>query len=453
MPSMPPTHLQPWQRVQSLKVDQARARTTSVDAVDHEKEENVNPLTIACRERYTRFERLIPALFPSRRSCCSTDISISDFEVHDEPSETQLNGSKTETDDKPAPPRITRKAEDDDYDMDDDYDALVTPPPAPPKPKSPSVSEPVSVSSLGGTGLAKAPLDQKKTAATTREELEAKRKALEDAARDSSTTMFYTLENDRDAMLEQHKLEESDRQVNAEANAQGVPGKLSTANLGASSLTLKHLIARIDAKRERVAVSDMDLRILMQEVKKNRSKWANEDKVGQEELYEASEKVVLELRALTEHSTAFLNRVNKREAPDYFNGTKLSAKTGLTARQKLLTNQKSSPSKVIKHPMDLGNVMKKLKQLQYKSKKEFVDDLMLIWDNCLKYNADPSHYLRKYALAMKKKTLSIIPLIPDITIRDRAEVEAEEAGAQDIDAEAESDDGRYVTWLSVFSDD
>lgn len=132
--------------------------------------------------------------------------------------------------------------------------------------------------------------------------------------------MFFTLENDRDAMLEQQKLEESDRQVNAEANAAqaNAPGKLSSANLGASSLTLKHLIARIDAKREKVKVSDMELRNLMSEVRKNRSKWANEDKVGQEELYEAAEKVVLELRALTEHSTAFLNRVNKREAPDYF---------------------------------------------------------------------------------------------------------------------------------------
>ena len=91
--------------------------------------------------------------------------------------------------------------------------------------------------------------------------------------------------------------------------------------------------------------------------------------------------------------------------------------------------------------MDLGTVMKKLKQLAYKSKKEFVDDLMLIWQNCLTYNADPSHYIRKHAMAMKKMTLNLIPLIPEITIRDRAEVEAEEAGIQDADAEAESDDG------------
>ncbi|ODV92177.1 hypothetical protein CANCADRAFT_13900, partial [Tortispora caseinolytica NRRL Y-17796] len=61
-------------------------------------------------------------------------------------------------------------------------------------------------------------------------------------------------------------------------------------------------------------------------------------------------------------STAFLNRVNRRDAPNYYN--------------------------VIKTPMDLSTVMKKLKTFQYKSKSEFVDDLMLIWKNCLIYNAD-----------------------------------------------------------------
>lgn len=98
---------------------------------------------------------------------------------------------------------------------------------------------------------------------------------------------------------------------------------------------------------------------------------------------------------------------------------------------------------VIKQPMDLGTVMKKLKQHQYKSKKEFVDDLNLIWANCLKYNADPSHFLRKHAKAMQKITAGLEPLIPDIVIRDRADVEAEEAGIVDADAEGESDDGDY----------
>lgn len=93
--------------------------------------------------------------------------------------------------------------------------------------------------------------------------------------------------------------------------------------------------------------------------------------------------------------------------------------------------------------------MKKLKSHNYKSKKEFVEDLNLIWANCLAYNADPTHYLRKHAKAMQKATQNLIPLIPDIVIRDRAEVEAEEAGAMEVDAEGESDDGSSTFFPSL----
>lgn len=85
---------------------------------------------------------------------------------------------------------------------------------------------------------------------------------------------------------------------------------------------------------------------------------------------------------------------------------------------------------------------KKLKALQYRSKQEFVDDLNLIWSNCLKYNTNPDHFLRKHALYMRKETEKLVPLIPDITIRDRAEIEAEERRLQlaDLDGGEESDD-------------
>ena len=252
-----------------------------------------------------------------------------------------------------------------------------------------------------------------------RKRLEEDRKAAEDAARKSFHTYFYPIDNDRDAMLEQQRLEESDRQIDAEmsgtSNAnQAVEGTLSQANLGTSSLVLKHLIARIDAKRDQVRASDQELRNLMVEVKKNRSKWANEERIGQEELYEAAEKVLSEIKAQTSHSQPFLQRVNKREAPDYYN--------------------------IIKHPMDLGQMTKKLKQFTYKSKQEFVDDLNLIWSNCFKYNADPNHHLRKNAEAMRKTSNALIPLIPDIVIRDRAEVEAEERRLHATDGDLEGAD-------------
>jgi transcriptional activator SPT7 len=159
--------------------------------------------------------------------------------------------------------------------------------------------------------------------------LEQDRIATEEAARRSFHTIFYTLENDRTAMLEQQQLEDSEKQLQAEmdhnptSNVVGAQaanhGTLSSANLGASSLTLKHLIARIDLKRNQVRASDAELRLLMNEVRKNRSKWASEENVNQEELYEAVEKVLTELKAHTEYSTPFLTRVNKRDAPDYYN--------------------------------------------------------------------------------------------------------------------------------------
>ncbi|KAI5842522.1 hypothetical protein DFP73DRAFT_573945 [Morchella snyderi] len=392
-----------WQRPQITREDTSqrseRTRTASIDiGIDMgEKEETSDSITAIFRQRYTQYEKTIQSLFKTDRPCCAApELDLSTLVLND-------------LSDNVRPP--ARQLDDDDYDFDDD-DEDEEPKKSAPSPLLAKALSPHSQSSEPSRNIAEA----KKNATATREKLEADRKAAEEAARSALSTMFFTLENDRDAMLEQQKLEESDRQVNAEANAAqaNAPGKLSSANLGASSLTLKHLIARIDAKREKVKVSDMELRNLMSEVRKNRSKWANEDKVGQEELYEAAEKVVLELRALTEHSTAFLNRVNKREAPDYFS--------------------------IIKHPMDLGTVMKKLKTHQYKSKKEFVDDLNLIWANCLAYNADPMHYLRKHAKCMQKATQNLIPLIPDIVIRDRAEVEAEEAGTMEVDAEGESDD-------------
>ncbi|KAK3376719.1 hypothetical protein B0T24DRAFT_226798 [Lasiosphaeria ovina] len=266
-----------------------------------------------------------------------------------------------------------------------------------------------------------------KTSEDARKELEEARNATEGAAKQSFHTLFYTLENDRTTMLEQQQLEESEKQLQAEMDktshqnpSQGPGqnhGSLSNANLGASSLTLKHLIARIDLKRDQVRASDAELRSLMNEVRKNRSKWASEENVGQEELYEALEKVLSELKAHTEYSTPFLNRVNKRDAPDYYN--------------------------LIKQPMDLGTMTKKLKGLQYKSKTEFVVDLNLIWDNCLKYNQEMNHPLRRLANAMRKEAEKLIPLIPDVFIRPRAEVEAEERRKQnggDDDGGDDSDD-------------
>jgi transcriptional activator SPT7 len=80
--------------------------------------------------------------------------------------------------------------------------------------------------------------------------------------------------------------------------------------------------------------------------------------------------------------------------------------------------------------MDLGSMTKKLKQFTYKSKAEFVADLDLIWGNCLKYNAEITHPLRRNANSMRKEAEKLVPLIPDLVVRPRAEVEAEERRKQ-----------------------
>jgi len=295
----------------------------------------------------------------------------------------------------------------------------------------PTLIAPTRHSSLPRTSSVQT--EQRTTIEDARKKLEQDKKATEDVAKRSFHTMFYTLESDSDAMLEQQRLDELDRQVENEMtdsngqtdsaqNRKPAQGSLSTADLGASSLTLKNLIARIDAQRHKVKANDAQLRHLISEVRKGRSKWASEDKVGQEELYEAADKVLMELKAMTEYSGPFLQRVNKRDAPDY--------------------------AQIVRNPMDIGTMIKKLKNLQYKSKKEFVADLDLIWSNCLLYNSDPSHAYRKKALYMRKETDKLIPLIPDVIVRDRAEVEAEERKNQgldnDLDGGEDSEDDQPI---------
>lgn len=246
---------------------------------------------------------------------------------------------------EPPLKKAKRTIDEDDYDDDEDEDDESTP--SAPKPltvnaaantllsPSKSGSSPVhSVTSPDKQHDKSKESDSSQSKDKTGEDaikkLEEAKEATEEAARRSFHTIFHTLDNDRAAMLEQQQLEDSEKQLQAEMdhstitnnnNNTSAPhhGSLSSANLGASSLTLKHLIARIDMKRDQVRASDAELRLLMNEVRKNRSKWASEENVNQEELYEAVEKVLTELKAHTEYSTPFLTRVNKRDAPDYYN--------------------------------------------------------------------------------------------------------------------------------------
>ncbi|KAG9962309.1 hypothetical protein KCU61_g4745, partial [Aureobasidium melanogenum] len=422
----------------------SRADSNPPDDLDHDPDhdrdpDDDDPLHISLKACYDISQSKIAQLFSNQPLPPPNSESKSHRPARDQ----SPTDHSTPPPPPPPPKRPARTIDEDDYGDDDDDDEEDEPDQqaqqSQPAAESPSRSKQTASPSLSlkptitRTSTSSGSSDHVKSSEDVRKKLEQDKKAAEDAARKSFHIMFYTLEADRDAMMEQQKLDELDRQVENEMSGVSNPaptsdpsgiqqGSLSNADLGASSLTLKNLIARIDAKRTMVNANDTQLRTLISEVRKGRSKWASEEKVGQEELYEAAEKVLMELKAMTEYSTPFLQRVNKRDAPDYFH--------------------------IIKQPMDIGTMIKKLKSFSYRSKKEFVGDLNLIWANCLTYNADPAHPLRKKALYMRKETDKLVPLIPDIVVRDRAEVEAEERRLQNLDVDLEggedSDDDQPI---------
>jgi len=55
---------------------------------------------------------------------------------------------------------------------------------------------------------------------------------------------------------------------------------------------------------------------------------------------------------------------------------------------------------IITHPMDLGTVRKRLAHNFYSNPRLFVQDMNLIWNNCMKYNG-PLHIISKYAEDLK----------------------------------------------------
>jgi len=100
-------------------------------------------------------------------------------------------------------------------------------------------------------------------------------------------------------------------------------------------------------------------------VRKNRSnsRWASDELIGREELYEALESMLKKVMA-DKNSFPFLAKVRRATAPDYYN--------------------------IIRRPMDLGTMQRNLKTgTYYKSKAQFMEELDLIWENCLVYNTDP----------------------------------------------------------------
>ena len=147
----------------------------------------------------------------------------------------------------------------------------------------------------------------------------------------------------------------------------------------------------VEASKKRDVIS------FLLDMKPGTSKWASKDKIGQEELYVAVEKVLNELKSYTPHCTPFLQKVSKRDVPDYY--------------------------EVIKRPMDLGKMTKKLKFFEYQSTEQVQNDLDLIWANCYQFNVIEGNLYRVHASEMKKKADMLMENVPDIVIQEKNTVD------------------------------
>ncbi|KAF5355103.1 hypothetical protein D9756_005773 [Leucocoprinus leucothites] len=131
-----------------------------------------------------------------------------------------------------------------------------------------------------------------------------------------------------------------------------------------------------------------DLRLLLNTVKEGRKQCA--DSKLSDAFYDALEGLLIDLKSITldnRDAEAFLKPVSKAEVPDYY--------------------------EVIANPMDFQTMLKKVKQKQYKSKREFKDDLDLIWSNCYTYNASENHPLRQCVKRLKAKADRLLKHITD----------------------------------------
>ncbi|CAE6418112.1 unnamed protein product [Rhizoctonia solani] len=143
------------------------------------------------------------------------------------------------------------------------------------------------------------------------------------------------------------------------------------------SAVIGHLLHALESRRHKLSVSDADLDQLLSEVKDAR------DVKGPEQFTDSLEKVLQDLKSLPE-AHAFLKPVTRADAPDYHLGEYYGS-----------------------------TMSKKVRTKQYRNKAEFIADLNLIWDNCLTYNAHPTHPLRRCANTLRKRTSILSEIIQD----------------------------------------
>ncbi|KAF7309930.1 SAGA complex protein [Mycena indigotica] len=154
---------------------------------------------------------------------------------------------------------------------------------------------------------------------------------------------------------------------------------------------MNNLLRTLSEHKSKALANDTDLKPLLASIHAAR-KQAHDGKIS-DPFYESLEGVLVDLRTTTidnHDSEAFLKPVSRSEVPDYYD--------------------------VIKNPMDLQTMLKRVKARHYKTKAEFKSDLELIWNNCLTYNAVEGHPLRACALRLRVRANRLL-----INITDRKE--------------------------------
>ncbi|RKP09384.1 hypothetical protein THASP1DRAFT_28834 [Thamnocephalis sphaerospora] len=436
-------------------------------------ERQLAAIATACRARQVLFDQIVSELMPTR-PCCDSVLAKGAFRIlaRDLPAVPTSLAPETDakakdammlgapTDDKAtvqAPValavrnRLRDTADDDDYDFDEEEapeatTAAAAEGSADTRLNASSQAVPVPESGAvntvaGDTGDAvndAAPTSAKVVVAAVQEDRAEKEEEKVAAELRPFARYYFSLEEDVDVLAQHTELmRQSGQEIpgdgtnaglgelatlaaktagNAEAGGstserdeheatQNGPlsGKILSVFGSAGIVHMTHLLTAIDGNRSAISLTDWEIRSLLRDVRPRRSKWASDDKVNQEELYEAIEHALDQLRGYKPYSTPFLTKVSRRDAPDYYD--------------------------VIKKPMDFGTIAKKMKELRYQGKQEFVDDIMQIYKNCFEYNTEPGNIYRKSALMMQKKTEKLMLLVPDLVVRDRAEVEAEEERA------------------------
>ncbi|KAJ3124423.1 Transcriptional activator spt7 [Nowakowskiella sp. JEL0407] len=153
-----------------------------------------------------------------------------------------------------------------------------------------------------------------------------------------------------------------------------VPSSIQTVNIHNSNNTTPHLLSFL-AQSNNNALSNLVLSILPKPKKLD-------------SLYAELTNVLTALKSYKDYVDPFLQKVTRKEAPNYFN--------------------------VIKTPMDLGTIAKKLKSKNYKSKMDFKKDLDLVWENCLTFNTAPESVYRKKAIFLRERAEELMSRVTEV---------------------------------------